>query len=53
MPKKQKSIRLNEDQLKMLKELADYMGIPENDVIRHLIKKEYMNMKKQSVVTAN
>jgi predicted transcriptional regulator len=48
-----KTIKLSDELSKMLSEIADYMGISESDVIRHLIKKEYMRLQKQKAQVAN
>jgi antitoxin component of RelBE/YafQ-DinJ toxin-antitoxin module len=48
---KLKTLKLNDEFNNMLREIAEYMGITESDVIRHLIKKEYMRIQKQKSQT--
>ena len=48
-----KTLKLNDELSKMLSEIADYMGITESDVLRYLIKKEYMRIQKQKVQVTN
>ena len=44
-----KGFKVNERQEQMLKELAEYMGTSESQVIRYLIWREYQRMKKEMV----
>lgn len=44
---KLKGFKMSDKQAQMLRELAQYMGTTESEVLRYLIWKEYNKMKKE------